>query len=146
MKYIFTEMPSLFSSRRHVTPLLLFKRTSMLCFPVLWPSGDVTCLLFPSSNTGLTLDLIQSISDPEHPSMTLEQLAVVSAPQITILNEKNHCLVEFTPTVPHCGMSTLIGLCLILLLVKCSSRSDFCCCRLYLYRRSRNSDLLIRAL
>lgn len=41
--------------------------------------------------------------------MTLEQLAVVSAPQINIDNEKNHCLVEFTPTVPHCGMSTLIG-------------------------------------
>ncbi|EIM90282.1 uncharacterized protein STEHIDRAFT_51173 [Stereum hirsutum FP-91666 SS1] len=55
-------------------------------------------------------DLIRSISDPEHPSMTLEQLAVVSAPQITILHDKNSCLVEFTPTVPHCGMSTLIGL------------------------------------
>lgn len=56
-----------------------------------------------------TPDLIRSISDPEHPSMTLEQLAVVSAPQITILHDKNSCLVEFTPTVPHCGMSTLIG-------------------------------------
>ncbi len=40
--------------------------------------------------------------------MTLEQLAVVSAPQVTVA--PNHVLVEFTPTVPHCGMSTLIGL------------------------------------
>ncbi|KAI0045153.1 FAM96B protein [Auriscalpium vulgare] len=55
-------------------------------------------------------DLIRSISDPEHRSMTLEQLAVVSAPQVTVTNHKNHVFVEFTPTVPHCGMSTLIGL------------------------------------
>ncbi|KAI9446757.1 hypothetical protein H4582DRAFT_1908147 [Lactarius indigo] len=53
-------------------------------------------------------DLIRSISDPEHRSMTLEQLAVVSAPQVAVT--PNHVLVEFTPTVPHCGMSTLIGL------------------------------------
>lgn len=53
-------------------------------------------------------DLIRSISDPEHRSMSLEQLAVVSAPQITVA--PSHVLIEFTPTVPHCGMSTLIGL------------------------------------
>ena len=39
--------------------------------------------------------------------MTLEQLAVVSAPQITF--DTNRVIVEFTPTVPHCGMSTFIG-------------------------------------
>ncbi|KAF8515871.1 transcription-related protein [Gautieria morchelliformis] len=52
-------------------------------------------------------DLIRSISDPEHP-LSLEELAVVSAPQIKV----SHCNVsiEFTPTVPHCGLSTLIGL------------------------------------
>ncbi|KAI0318431.1 hypothetical protein OF83DRAFT_1056886 [Amylostereum chailletii] len=55
-------------------------------------------------------DLVRSISDPEHKSMSLEQLAVVSAPQITVSNDRNHVMVEFTPTVPHCGMSTLIGL------------------------------------
>ncbi|KAF5379894.1 hypothetical protein D9757_007219 [Collybiopsis confluens] len=52
-------------------------------------------------------DLIRKIYDPEHPN-TLEELRVVSAPQISI--EKNTVKVEFTPTVPHCGMSTLIGL------------------------------------
>ncbi|KAJ7184339.1 FAM96B protein [Mycena filopes] len=52
-------------------------------------------------------DLIRSIYDPEHPN-TLEELRVVSAPQITV--NGNRVNVEFTPTVPHCGMSTLIGL------------------------------------
>ncbi|KAF8745021.1 hypothetical protein AX14_012027 [Amanita brunnescens Koide BX004] len=52
-------------------------------------------------------ELIRSIYDPEHPN-TLEELRVVSAPQITI--KQDSIKVEFTPTVPHCGMSTLIGL------------------------------------
>lgn len=51
-------------------------------------------------------DLIRSIYDPEHPN-TLEELHVVSAPQISV--SSNRVVVEFTPTVPHCGMSTLIG-------------------------------------
>ncbi|KAI0781379.1 FAM96B protein [Trametes elegans] len=56
-------------------------------------------------------ELIRSISDPEHRSMTLEQLAVVSAPQITFDPKySDRITVEFTPTVPHCGMSTFIGL------------------------------------
>jgi len=54
-------------------------------------------------------DLIRLIYDPEHPN-TLEELRVVSAPQVSI--ETNNVTVEFTPTVPHCGMSTLIGLCI----------------------------------
>ncbi|GAA6003311.1 hypothetical protein JCM10207_001856 [Rhodosporidiobolus poonsookiae] len=55
-------------------------------------------------------DLIRSITDPEHP-LTLEQLAVVSEPQITVKHGKRpSVLVEFTPTIPHCSMATLIGL------------------------------------
>ncbi|GAA5865836.1 hypothetical protein JCM8547_005728 [Rhodosporidiobolus lusitaniae] len=55
-------------------------------------------------------ELIRSISDPEHP-LTLEQLAVVSEPQITVKHGKRpSVLVEFTPTIPHCSMATLIGL------------------------------------
>jgi hypothetical protein len=67
-----------------------------------------------SASDGLTLrgrsiDLIRSISDPEHP-LTLEQLAVVSAGQISIKNgTRPSVLVEFTPTIPHCSMATLIG-------------------------------------
>jgi hypothetical protein len=41
--------------------------------------------------------------------MTLEELMVVSAPQCSVSNETNRVLIEFTPTVPHCGMSTVIG-------------------------------------
>ncbi|KAJ7063552.1 hypothetical protein C8F01DRAFT_82067 [Mycena amicta] len=52
-------------------------------------------------------DLVRSIADPEHPN-SLEELRVVSLPQISI--QGNRISVEFTPTVPHCGMSTLIGL------------------------------------
>ncbi|KAK7689050.1 hypothetical protein QCA50_007741 [Cerrena zonata] len=60
-------------------------------------------------------ELIRSISDPEHRSMTLEQLAVVSAPEISFDSvddgiPSRRIKVEFTPTVPHCGMSTFIGL------------------------------------
>ncbi|GAA5978623.1 hypothetical protein JCM10908_004427 [Rhodotorula pacifica] len=55
-------------------------------------------------------DLIRSISDPEHP-LTLEQLAVVSSEQITVQHGKRpSVLVQFTPTIPHCSMATLIGL------------------------------------
>ncbi|KAI9308443.1 hypothetical protein BJ944DRAFT_260198 [Cunninghamella echinulata] len=56
-------------------------------------------------------DLIRSISDPEHP-LTLEQLNVTQNEHITVDNEKNHILIEFTPTIPHCSMATLIGLCI----------------------------------
>jgi len=53
-------------------------------------------------------DLIRSISDPEHPTTTLEQLRVVSADQVTV--DGNRVNIQFTPTVPHCGSATLIGL------------------------------------
>ena len=53
------------------------------------------------------IDLIRSVSDPEHPTTTLEQLGVVSADQISIRG--NRVNVQFTPTVPHCGSATLIG-------------------------------------
>ncbi|KAJ9477317.1 MIP18 family protein [Pseudozyma hubeiensis] len=58
-------------------------------------------------------DLIRSITDPEHP-LTLEQLAVVNASHITVSHGDEtllpHVLLEFTPTIPHCSMATLIGL------------------------------------
>lgn len=62
---------------------------------------SIPCFLEPSP------DLLRSITDPEHP-LTLEQLAVVSSSQISFPH-KNQLLVEFTPTIPHCSMATLIG-------------------------------------
>ncbi|PWN21603.1 hypothetical protein BCV69DRAFT_282322 [Microstroma glucosiphilum] len=62
-------------------------------------------------------DLIRSINDPEHP-LTLEELAVVNASHITVTHPDDYpgaprypaVRMEFTPTIPHCSMATLIGL------------------------------------
>ena len=54
---------------------------------------------------------IRDISDPEHP-YSLEQLGVVSHGQINVNDEKGLIEVFFTPTVAHCSMATLIGLCI----------------------------------
>jgi len=52
-------------------------------------------------------DMIRHINDPEHPN-TLEELQVVYRSGVTI--EGNTVKVQFTPTIPNCGMATLIGL------------------------------------
>ncbi|KAI8847416.1 hypothetical protein BC829DRAFT_362992, partial [Chytridium lagenaria] len=56
-------------------------------------------------------DLIRHINDPEHP-LTLEQLNVAQLDQISVDNEREEIVVRFTPTIPHCSMATLIGLCI----------------------------------
>ncbi|KAI8904015.1 hypothetical protein EDD86DRAFT_213702 [Gorgonomyces haynaldii] len=61
-------------------------------------------------------NLIRSINDPEHP-LTLEQLNVAQPGLISV--DKNTILVHFTPTIPHCSMSTLIGLCIRVQLLRC---------------------------
>ncbi|ELP90723.1 hypothetical protein EIN_025320 [Entamoeba invadens IP1] len=53
---------------------------------------------------------IRRIKDPEHPSVTLEQLKVISPDLITVDDVGNHIVVKFTPTVDNCTMATLIGL------------------------------------
>lgn len=54
---------------------------------------------------------IRHLNDPEHP-LTLEQLNVVSIENITVSDPGNTVVVQFTPTIPHCSMATLIGLCI----------------------------------
>nr|XP_058946557.1 cytosolic iron-sulfur assembly component 2B-like [Pocillopora verrucosa]XP_058946559.1 cytosolic iron-sulfur assembly component 2B-like [Pocillopora verrucosa] len=54
-------------------------------------------------------DLIRSINDPEHP-LTLEQLNVVEQSLVEVDDANNYVKVQFTPTIPHCSMATLIGL------------------------------------
>jgi metal-sulfur cluster biosynthetic enzyme len=68
-------------------------------------------------------DIIRNIQDPEHP-LALEQLNVVSLDHVQVhdhcessssMNESNeHSTIDvrFTPTIPHCSMATLIGLCI----------------------------------
>lgn len=52
-------------------------------------------------------DMLRHINDPEHP-LTLEQLNVVN-PKLISVND-DYVRVDFTPTIPNCGMATLIGL------------------------------------
>jgi metal-sulfur cluster biosynthetic enzyme len=59
-------------------------------------------------------DIIRNIQDPEHPH-TLEQLGVVSLEQVELRQDNGTTAmvdVRFTPTIPHCSMATLIGLCI----------------------------------
>uniref|UniRef100_A0AAZ3S8N4 Cytosolic iron-sulfur assembly component 2B n=1 Tax=Oncorhynchus tshawytscha TaxID=74940 RepID=A0AAZ3S8N4_ONCTS len=50
-----------------------------------------------------------SINDPEHP-LSLEELNVVEQVRVRVNDQENTVGVEFTPTIPHCSMATLIGL------------------------------------
>ena len=56
-------------------------------------------------------DLIRHIKDPEHP-LSLEELNVVQLSGVHVDDAGSRVTLVFTPTVPHCSMSTLIGLCL----------------------------------
>ncbi|KAK9971925.1 hypothetical protein ABG768_025263 [Culter alburnus] len=50
-----------------------------------------------------------SINDPEHP-LSLEELNVVEQVRVNVNDQESTVSVEFTPTIPHCSMATLIGL------------------------------------
>ncbi|XP_015424011.1 PREDICTED: MIP18 family protein FAM96A isoform X2 [Myotis davidii] len=66
-------------------------------------------------------DLIRTIRDPEKPN-TLEELEVVteSCVEVQEINEEDYLvIIRFTPTVPHCSLATLIGLCLRVKLQRC---------------------------
>ncbi|XP_077244792.1 MIP18 family protein (DUF59) [Tasmannia lanceolata] len=56
-------------------------------------------------------DHVRDIKDPEHP-YSLEELKVVSEDAIEVNDERSHVSVTFTPTVEHCSMATVIGLCI----------------------------------
>ncbi|KAL9246963.1 hypothetical protein vseg_020441 [Gypsophila vaccaria] len=56
-------------------------------------------------------DHIRDIKDPEHP-YSLEQLKVVTEDSVEVDDKRSHVRVTFTPTVEHCSMATVIGLCL----------------------------------
>jgi len=64
----------------------------------------------------LTFDLIRNIRDPEKPE-TLEELDVVQEDLIEveeISESPGRFIIKigFVPTVPHCSLATLIGLCI----------------------------------
>ncbi|XP_037080226.1 cytosolic iron-sulfur assembly component 2A-like [Pollicipes pollicipes] len=60
-------------------------------------------------------DLIRCIEDPEK-SASLEDLRVVSEDDVAVsrfpgVGSAYYVRVQLTPTVPHCSLATLIGLC-----------------------------------
>ncbi|XP_030433627.1 cytosolic iron-sulfur assembly component 2A isoform X1 [Gopherus flavomarginatus] len=66
-------------------------------------------------------DIIRTIRDPEKPN-TLEELEVVteSCVEVHEIGEDEYLVtIRFTPTVPHCSLATLIGLCLRIKLQRC---------------------------
>ncbi|ETV86719.1 hypothetical protein H257_01818 [Aphanomyces astaci] len=56
-------------------------------------------------------EMLRHLNDPEHP-LTLEQLKVMTLDNIVVNDVDSHVKVQFTPTIPHCSMATLIGLCI----------------------------------
>lgn len=52
---------------------------------------------------------MRTINDPEHP-LTLEELNVVEESLVQVDDDNNTIHINFTPTIPHCSMATLIGL------------------------------------
>lgn len=56
-------------------------------------------------------DSVRDIRDPEHP-YSLEQLSVLSEESVTVDEKLGRILITFTPTVQHCSMAAVIGLCL----------------------------------
>uniref|UniRef100_A0A8C6WEG0 Cytosolic iron-sulfur assembly component 2A n=1 Tax=Neogobius melanostomus TaxID=47308 RepID=A0A8C6WEG0_9GOBI len=66
-------------------------------------------------------DVIRSIRDPEKPN-TLEELEVVTEECVEVQelgDEEYLIIIKFSPTVPHCSLATLIGLCLQVKLQRC---------------------------
>ena len=64
-------------------------------------------------------NLIRGINDPEHP-LSLEELNVVQPDHIQVMGRSVEVL--YTPTIPHCSMATLIGLCIRIQLQRCLPR------------------------
>ncbi|XP_059478677.1 cytosolic iron-sulfur assembly component 2A [Neocloeon triangulifer] len=69
----------------------------------------------------IVYESIRTIKDPEKPS-TLEDLNVVYEDGVQVFSMENSdtilVKVEFNPTVPHCSLATLIGLCIRAKLLK----------------------------
>ncbi|TSK13423.1 MIP18 family protein FAM96A [Bagarius yarrelli] len=66
-------------------------------------------------------DVIRTIRDPEKPN-TLEELDVVTEKCVEVKDlgdDEYLIIIKFSPTVPHCSLATLIGLCLQVKLQRC---------------------------
>ncbi|XP_070619130.1 cytosolic iron-sulfur assembly component 2A [Erythrolamprus reginae] len=85
-------------------------------------SGRAAAVMTQEQERALEVyDLIRNIRDPEKPN-TLEELEVVSESCVEVAEiglGVSLITIRFTPTVPHCSLATLIGLCLRIKLQRC---------------------------
>ncbi|XP_027085024.2 protein AE7-like [Coffea arabica] len=63
-------------------------------------------------------DHLRDIKDPEHP-YSLEELKVIAEDAIEVDDNQSYVRVTFTPTVEHCSLAAVIGLCLRVKLMRC---------------------------
>ncbi|XP_039268688.1 cytosolic iron-sulfur assembly component 2A-like [Styela clava] len=67
------------------------------------------------THKGTIYDLLRTIKDPEKPG-TLEDLDIVYEEGIRVETdadqERYFVEVDYKPTIPHCSLATLIGLCM----------------------------------
>ncbi|KAG5603190.1 hypothetical protein H5410_034560 [Solanum commersonii] len=80
---------------------------------VLCPNKDQ-----PGNHSLTFLHYLRDIKDPEHP-YSLEELKVITEDAVEVDDKRSHVRVTFTPTVEHCSMATVIGLCLRVKLMRC---------------------------
>lgn len=71
-------------------------------------------LKLSETNENKIFSLISNIRDPEHPH-TLAELSIVSPKNIIKIQLENiiHWQINITPTIPHCSLASIIGLCII---------------------------------
>ncbi|PQQ09895.1 protein AE7-like 1 [Prunus yedoensis var. nudiflora] len=67
------------------------------------------------------LDLVKLVRERKIQSthISLEQLSVLSEESISVDDKLGRILITFTPTIQHCSMATVIGLCLRVKLKHC---------------------------
>ncbi|WJX56286.1 Protein ae7 [Trifolium repens] len=72
---------------------------------------EVFDILFSIFHFCFAFTFIRDIKDPEHP-YSLEELKVITEEAVEVNDQNSYVRVTFTPTVEHCSMATIIGLCL----------------------------------
>ncbi|EXB36812.1 hypothetical protein L484_007874 [Morus notabilis] len=66
---------------------------------------------------GASSNADEDIKDPEYP-YSLEELKVVAEDAIEVDDQHSYVRITFTPTVEHCSMAAIIGLCLRVKLIR----------------------------
>ncbi|XP_023641464.1 protein AE7-like 2 [Capsella rubella] len=57
-------------------------------------------------------DRIRDIKDPEHRDLSLEDLNIVTEESVEVDADKSYVRITITPTLPHCHLPQVIGLCI----------------------------------